>query len=544
MEHTDLKQIEALLTSTGNINLRKMTRSYVSWATPDGRVVVSGKEGILNKNFPDITKRRYYESAKQNPWKLQFADPTKSLFSTSFVLPTAMGVVDKDRQHIGYLVLGLRVEHIHQLLAARANGLSFMMFDEHGNLILNSSDNINNLDDLLEGKKLLKLMAFNNGYLSESLLLGGIEYSNYEKMSKNPYFIVTGMSTKMQHKAFLYKVAPRLCEFFFMGVFCTILLYFFRKKIIAPIVRLSQIALSISEGHTNIKNPKQNSQEMSMLAKALLLVTRSIRKNEYYKRKLEKFNELSKKSDQAKEHFMKKIRSELNLPLREIIFYSNMLFNNFTEKTKVLFTNKQVLECLEGIKKAIAHIRSKTGDSLELSVFDLNALIHQTMQINLKSALIKQIKFTSHFQADIPKICADELRLKQIFVSLLSRSIENSPEQSSISLSTKFDLISEHPGFKIVIKDQSFGLEENELNRIKQKLGDGNESEIFDLTNIQFESIEKLIAMHDGKIDIKNIQQEGRTIIIYFPASCYPHPKKDQNNVHYLNDKKRKDNIS
>lgn len=121
IEPNDLNGIANLLISTVDLNIKKMTKSYISWVNADGQLTVSGKDGVLKNNFPNIKNRKYFITARQNPWVMQIADPAKSIFSNSYVLPSGIGLTNKRGEFIGYLVLGLRIDHINQYISKIIN---------------------------------------------------------------------------------------------------------------------------------------------------------------------------------------------------------------------------------------------------------------------------------------------------------------------------------------------------------------------------------------------------------------------------------------
>ena len=131
--YQDLNRLSKVQTSTGEFNVRSLATSYVSWATEEGMIIVSGKKGILHDNKQSILTRRYFETGHKTPWKIQFSEVAQSLFSTNTVLPTAMGIQDKSGEFLGYFVLGLRLKPLtEQLEKFTSNPASFfLVLDQH-----------------------------------------------------------------------------------------------------------------------------------------------------------------------------------------------------------------------------------------------------------------------------------------------------------------------------------------------------------------------------------------------------------------------------
>ena len=78
-------------------------------------------------------------------------------------------------------------------------------------------------------------------------------------------------------------------------------------------------------------------------------------------------------------------------------------------------------------------------------------------------SFLKEIFIFTNLQPNIPNIYADELRIKQILISLIHQSIENSPKNSEISITSNTCLQNNGSSlFEITIIDQRFGLDEQD----------------------------------------------------------------------------------
>ncbi len=541
--YTDLNNIANLLISSIDLNIRSMTRSYICWVNPNGKLTVSGKTGILKNNIPDIKDREYFISAKENPWILQISKPSISFFSKSPVLPTAMGIQNKYGKFIGYIIIGLRIDHINQYIKKITNieKANYIVLDKNLRTIL-SSESQQSIENLKNKELLTTFISTGYKKLPTPLYFNNIKYSYLNKVPDYPFFILMGYDTSLYRQDFLYKVGTRILEFLFMGIFCLILLYFFRKKIIFPITRLSKLAFLISNGNLNIKIPKQNSIEMFNLARGLLLVIKYIRKTELYKQKLELADRVAKDSDSAKAEFIKKMHYEFGSSLKEIFIYSELICKYFNNNS--ITNDHQIIQCSKKIQELVMFINTKTSNILELSYFDINSILENAIKINLKNSFSKEIKIITNFQENIPNIYADPLRIKQILISLIRQSIENSPKNSKIVINSSIYLENNCTWFKITIADQSFGLDENVLTEIEEKFNDSSDEDIaiFEFTRMKIEFIEKLVLMHKGKLQIVNKLHEGRNVQLLLPLlSQENYPSK--NGVIYFKNQKSNSSV-
>ena len=543
VDPANINGIAALLVSSVNLNIKSMTKSYICWVNSYGKLTVSGKIGILKNNFSDIRERKYFLSAKENPWTLQLAEPSTSFIGKNPILPTAMGVKDKNGKFLGYLILGLRIDHINQYIQKIANieKANYIIFDENFNHIV-ASDPQQNTEILTNKKQLATFVSTNiannhDGVLSIPLDLNNIRYSYLNKIPDYPLFVLVGHNASLYKQDFLYKVSTKLVEFLFIGIFCLILLYFFRKKIISPITNLSELAYSISNGNCNINIPKQNSIEMSRLAKGLLLVIKYIRRTELYKQKLEFSNQIAKDSDYAKAEFIKKMHYEFGNYFKELLVYSDLTNQYLNNNHNV--NNNQIIKYSQKIQELAMRINNKVSNILELSYFDLNTIVEKAIKINMKMSFLKEIFIFTNLQPNIPNIYADELRIKQILISLIHQSIENSPKNSEISITSNTCLQNNGASwFEITIIDQSFGLDEHILTEIEGKFGENTGTSILEFTKMKIEFIEKIVSMHKGKLNIENKLHNGRKVQLLFPLLSSEDYISKNDVVYFLNKKK------
>lgn len=512
----DLKNVADILENTGNLNLKSMADSYVSWATVNGKIVVA-KKGILKNSLPDISDRHYFLSSRESPWTLQFSAPTFSVFSHSSIVPLAMGVTDENNKFIGYLIFSLKEKFIKKRLydITGFGMMRFIIFDEQSNIIFDNygiKKTVKNSDFLKVMERLKQAREKTQPFRIDS-----ISYRPYKKINHYPYYILAGLNEEMFNEEFFYYTLPSLCVFLLTGIFFAIVLLFFKRKILTPIITLASIAMQISKGNTNVKIYRQPSVEMNELAKSLLSVLRYIKRSQIYKRKMEEANRIALESDKAREGFIKILNRELSLPLREISVYSTLLIESLTYRLDISLTSKQLINFLEKIKNASECIRLKTRYSLNPSYFKLKNLITESIKINLKNAYSKNIKIANEFVNDEFLFYGDELKFKQILASILYQSIESLPKNSEITIATSFCVLENVHSLKIMISDRGFGLTENELDQIQNNLGLDNEDHFFEFLILETEQIKYLVEEHHGKLYSKTIINEGKTVILEFP---------------------------
>lgn len=422
-----------------------------------------------------------------------------------------------------------------------ANGIGYIVVDDNCRIIYKSSQVGSHLNtNICAHTSIDSLIGTrgSSGQLSQALVEDAISFSFYRKVKGHSHTltILTGYDKNILEQALHEQVMPRLWGLAFMGFFCTVLLYFFRRKIITPITTLSDCATKISEGKPNVKIPRQGSTEMLNLAKALILVKHYIRKKEIYRKQLELANEIVRTSTEAREHFIKSLNKELMYPLKEILINTEILLKHILENNKGSSTTQLAIKSIEKIRDATISIKTKTTGSLNLSTFDFANIVNQAVKINLKQSFDKNIAIKTQLTEQELQIYGDALKLKQILVCLIAQALENSSEAQEVNILVDTLEKEEQSFIQVIIKDNGFGLSEMEMLRIQSNVGWCDETNIF--TNLEHTSIEKIVNMHNGTFYTENKIHEGRTVHLLLPLLNEADFTKDkEDNILYLHSK-------
>lgn len=554
----NLDVIADLLVAAKNLNQGNKAISNISWLNTYKKVVVNNT-GVLKNNLLSMHQRSFFKELSEKPWILQILQSDRSPENNDEpILQLAMGVENKNGEHLGYLTLSLKIKAIIERLRkiSKSNSADFTLIDDRNNLIFDSSKNLINQtyfgetqnwyhhlnnqkpvqnfikkDALTSRVQTLKRIALKQKTPEPMNYLQNLYY---KKIKCYPHIILVSFNKSELERELHQHIFPKLYGFIFAGLFCISVLYFFRKRIITPLSHLSQCAILISKGKTDVKIPKQSLVEMFNLAKSLIWVKHYIKKMEVYKEKLELANETIKQSSDAIEDFIQSLNKELMVHLKEILICTEILLKEKSEQESILFDTEATIKYIEKIRESAINIKHKTSNSLNLTWFDFNHIIDQAVQINLKHSILKKIEIKVFLSETPVEMYGDALKLKQILVGLIFQSIENSTENQIILVSNRVCMDKDNTYTQITIKDYSFGLSEEELQRVKRNIGWHNENYLF--TNIDTQFVKKLVSMHQGEFNVTNKLNEGRIVLLTFPLLKEKDFSfiKEKNNVYYL----------
>lgn len=185
-------------------------------------------------------------------------------------------------------------------------------------------------------------------------------------------------------------------------------------------------------------------------------------------KKMEEMNKKFLKAEENKSRFMSIIKNEFNNPLTSMLSLSKSLLNSSNDE-KVTFIGRTIQEesflLSFQINNVIlaAEIESGTLD-LQASSIDFKDLflkIKEDLQYPIKN---KNANIVLNLSVE-NDLVSDKNKLYSILINLVSNSIEF----SSLNAVVEIDIFEEVDDFKILVKDNGEGIDENEKDKIYQR---------------------------------------------------------------------------
>jgi two-component system CheB/CheR fusion protein len=174
----------------------------------------------------------------------------------------------------------------------------------------------------------------------------------------------------------------------------------------------------------------------------------------------EKAREAAEAGNRAKDLFLATLSHELRTPLTTILSYSQMLrmgrLNPEAAKKGVVMIEQSALAQAQLINDLLDVSRILMGKlALDLQNIDPVSLLHEAVESVRPSADRKLIKLEEKLSKEEITVRADPIRLKQIFLNLLTNAIKFSHSESVIEVT--LDCFSEPSGDLIRVKIRDFG---------------------------------------------------------------------------------------
>jgi len=182
-------------------------------------------------------------------------------------------------------------------------------------------------------------------------------------------------------------------------------------------------------------------------------------------RELRRVNELKTK-------FLSIASHELKTPLTSIKGYAEIILDNMREKI-----DKDVLSMIESIDRAANRLHNVINNMLDVTRIEQKRLRLKPEHVNLQEVveegikelsqftLRRRISIVTSFEANLPTLYCDKMRMHQVFTNLFSNAIKFSPDYTSVEV--RIFLEEENGGrFHIIVADQGIGIDQDELQKI------------------------------------------------------------------------------
>jgi signal transduction histidine kinase len=241
---------------------------------------------------------------------------------------------------------------------------------------------------------------------------------------------------------------------------------------------------------------------------------------------LKEKNEALRKADELKNDFVQHVSYELRSPLTNIIGFTDLL------KTPGIgpLTDRQA-EYIDHISTSSSVLLTIVNDILDLATVDAGI-----MQLNYSEMAIEDLlddvamQIADRLQdnnmtleiiapAGMGTIVADQQRLKQILIKLLTNATNFAPENSTITLNCWRD----QTNVFFSVRDRGPGIPPDMLktvfDRFRAQAKDGKRSG----AGLGLSIVESFVHLHNGDVSIDSRAGEGTTVTCRIPAGSSAH---------------------
>ena len=288
-----------------------------------------------------------------------------------------------------------------------------------------------------------------------------------------------------------------------LGVGC----WFLADRMISPVIEITDAAHAINADNLGMRLPTTGHQDE--LGRMVVSLNRMLERLEDQFRRVRQFS-----GDASHE-----LRTPLTI-LRGETEVAMRWAKTTEEFREILSSNIEEIDRMEKIIENLLTLsKSEIGElPLEIKEFSLSDLI-QGLYIQSKILCEpKQISVSLDYQAEKEIVIkGDELRLRQMFLNLISNGIKYTDEQGSLTIRLGLD----GDMARIEISDTGIGMEEYHLNRIFDRFYrvDKARNRLDGGTGLGLSIVKWIADAHGGSVTVRSAPGKGSTFIILLPVA-------------------------
>jgi signal transduction histidine kinase len=234
----------------------------------------------------------------------------------------------------------------------------------------------------------------------------------------------------------------------------------------------------------------------------------------------------AEEASRAKSRFLASMSHELRTPLNAIIGFSEIIRDRIHGDDQL----DRYCEYAGDIHDSGRHLLRLINDILDLSKIEAGKLELALQPVRVPDLLAdaarllrmrarrRGIALIVEAPADLPLIKADELRLRQIVINLLSNAIRFSGKGNSIRLAAE---AAGHGAVTILVADTGVGIPPDQIERVVQPFeqyqcrGEARGSG----TGLGLSLARDLAELHGGRLDIESAVDVGTTVRVTLPRT-------------------------
>ncbi|MBR1685751.1 MAG: HAMP domain-containing histidine kinase, partial [Clostridia bacterium] len=233
-------------------------------------------------------------------------------------------------------------------------------------------------------------------------------------------------------------------------------------------------------------------------------------------------------ANRAKERFLSAMSHDIRTPMNAIVGMTGVARKHMDERGRLL-------DALDKIDTASGHLLSLINDVLDMSRIDsgrMQLTRERYLLADLLYELLTMVRplaekkgHTLHVRTGeiaFEALCGDALRLRQVFVNILSNAVKYTPDGGRIDVQLSVTGHGEDAKLRFLCRDNGIGMSEDFLARIYEPFERVQSEQVnrIEGTGLGMSIVHRLITSMDGTIDIQSRLGEGTEVVIEVPQGA------------------------
>lgn len=233
----------------------------------------------------------------------------------------------------------------------------------------------------------------------------------------------------------------------------------------------------------------------------------------------------AKMANRAKSEFLANMSHELRTPLNAVIGFAEIIKNGMLDPDG----DDKNREYAHHIYDSGQHLLDLINDILDISKIELGSVEPNEVEIAVPQlidsvlVLIKErarearLRLETNFHGGLLLLRADERKLKQILINLISNSIKFTHAGGTVTLDVRCD---RDIGYEFVVRDTGVGIAPEDIAKAMQPFGqiDNDLNRMNTGTGLGLPLAAELVEMHGGSLELGSELGVGTTVTVRFPA--------------------------
>jgi signal transduction histidine kinase len=243
------------------------------------------------------------------------------------------------------------------------------------------------------------------------------------------------------------------------------------------------------------------------------------------KEEAEAARSLAEAASQAKSEFLATMSHELRTPLNAVIGFSQIMMT----ETLGPIGSAQYRDYAKDIHDSGVHLLEIINDILDLSKAEAGKLELDEDWVDVRDAVAAacrligpraeraQLSVVERIPANLPPLWADERKLKQILLNLVSNSVKFTPAGGRVEVSAAIEPVE---GLSIIVQDTGIGIPAADLDRVLEPFVQVENSltRSYQGSGLGLPLAAKMMELHSGKLSIASQLGRGTLVRLAFPA--------------------------
>ncbi len=358
-------------------------------------------------------------------------------------------------------------------------------------------------------------------YVAQSPLDGVTRLFDWRKVAGYPLVVIVGLD-----RAECLAIPNRLALIILsLGAAAVLLSGALAAMVVQEISNRVRYEIEVNDHAADLKEANQNlTVQHEALVKTASELARERVNLQEINSKLLLAQQQSEAANHAKSAFLANMSHELRTPLNAIIGFSEII------RDKLLGPDAPAyFEYAGDINSAGLHLLAIVNDVLDLAkieagkvefyetVADLGGILGASIRAVKTQAKSGNVKILKDYPADGIQVRCDELRLRQVFINVLSNAVKFTPSGGHIGVSAALE---DGGGLCIAIRDTGIGMTPDEIEAAFEKFRqiDNSLTKRFEGTGLGLPLAKQLTELHGGTVEVVSEPSVGTEVRIRLPA--------------------------